>query len=133
VAVEVVVACHAIPPARLPRSAPTRLPGPDVFRAQVELSCGKWPGGDVTMTANLYPVYDGADVTATVAHLNAVGPALYGEMVSRNVERLGIRELEVVAFHRLSFPCDGESPNAKWQMGETQGPGGYRRRGREPE
>ena len=88
------------------------------------LSDGKWHGGDVMMTANLYPVYDGTDVTATVAHLNAVGHALDGEMVSRNVERPGIRELEVVDFRRLSFPRDGEAPNAKWQTGETEGPGG---------
>src|SRR3989442_6376673 len=78
----------------------------------VILSDGRWHGGDVMMTANLYPVYDGADVTATVSHLNAVGPALDGEMVPRNVERLGIREREVV---------------------ETEGRGGCRRRGREPE
>jgi hypothetical protein len=99
------------------------------------LSDGKWHGGDVTMTANLYPVHDSADVTAAVAHLNAVGPALDGEMVPRNVERLGIRELEVIDFDRLGFPGDGEAPNAKWQTGETEGPGRKedRRRGREPE
>ena len=97
------------------------------------LSDGKWHGGDVMLTANLYPVYDGADVTATVSHLNAVGPELDGEMVPRNVERLGVREREVVDFHRLSFPRDGEAPNAKWQTGETEGRGGCRRRGREPE
>ena len=88
------------------------------------------------MTADLYPVHDGTDVTATVAHLNAVRHALDGEMDPRNVERLGIRELEVVAFHRLGFPRDGEAPNAKWQTGETEGPGGEeggRRRWREPE
>jgi hypothetical protein len=85
------------------------------------------------MTANLYPVYEGADVTATVSHLNAVGPSLDSEMVPRNVERLGIRELEVVDFHRLSFPRDGEAPNSKWQTGETDDPGGCRRHGREPE
>ncbi len=88
------------------------------------------------MTADLYLVYDGADVTATVAHLNAVGPALDGEMVPRNVERPGIRELEVVHFERLGFPSGGDAPNAKWQTGETEGPGrqdNCRRRGREPE
>jgi hypothetical protein len=40
-------------------------------------------------------------------------------MVPRNVERLGIRELEVVHFERLGFPSDGDAPNAKWQTGET--------------
>jgi hypothetical protein len=100
------------------------------------LSDRKWHGGDVTITADLYLVHDSADVTATVAHLNAVGPALDGEMVPRNVERLGIRELEVVHFERLGFPSDGDAPNAKWQTDETEGPGGKedrRRRGREPE
>jgi len=76
------------------------------------------------VTANLYPVHDGPDGTAPVAHLNAVGPALDSEVVPRNMERLGIRELEVGDFHRLSFPRDGEAPNAKWQTGETEGPGG---------
>src|SRR5216683_5224707 len=97
------------------------------------LSDREWHGGDVLMTADLYAVHDGTDVTATVAHLNAVGPALDGEMVPRNVERLGIRELEVVHFERLGFPSDGEAPNAKWQTGETEGAGGKedcRRRGR---
>src|SRR6267378_3042206 len=93
-------------------------------RHDLVLSDGKWYGADVMMTANLHPVHDGPDGTATVAHLNAVGPALDSEMVPRNVERLGIRELEVVDFHRLSFPRDGEAPNAKWQTGETEGPGG---------
>jgi len=67
--------------------------------------------------------------------LNAVGPALDGEMVPRNVERLGIRELEVIEFDRLGFTGDGDAPNAKWQTGETEGPGRKedRRRGREPE
>jgi hypothetical protein len=99
------------------------------------LSDGKWHGGDVTMTANLYPVHDSADVTAAVAHLNAVGPALDGEMVPRNVEWLRIRELEVIDFDRLGFPGDGDAPNTKWQTGETEGPGRKedRRRGREPE
>jgi len=100
------------------------------------LSDSKWHGGDVMMTADLYPVHDGANVTATVTHLNALGHAVDGEMVSRNVERLGIRELEVVDFDRLGFPSDREASNAKWQMGEPKGPGGKddcRRRGREPE
>src|SRR5882672_12097477 len=47
------------------------------------LSDGKWRGGDVTMTANLYPVHDGTEVTTTVAHLNAVGHALDSEMAPR--------------------------------------------------
>jgi hypothetical protein len=100
------------------------------------LSDSKSHGGNVMMTADLYPVHDGTDVTASVAHLNAVGHALDGEMVPRNVEGCGIQELEVVDFDRLGFPSDGEAPNAKWQMGETEGPGGKkdcRRRGREPE
>jgi hypothetical protein len=42
--------------------------------------------------------------------LNAVGPTLDSEVVPRNVERLGIRELEVVDVRRLSFPRDGEAP-----------------------
>ena len=113
---------HAKPEGR-PRAA-----GHDLI-----LSDGKRHGGDVMMTANLYPVDDGADVTATVAHLSAVGPALDGKMVPRNVERLDVRELEVVGFRRLSFPRNGEAPNAKWQTGETEDPGGCHRRGREPE
>jgi hypothetical protein len=100
------------------------------------LSDGKWHGGDVMMTADLYPVHDSTHVTAAVTHLNAVGPALDGEMVPRNVERPGVRELEVVHFERLGFPSDGKAPNAKWQTGETEGPSGEEgcfRRGREPE
>jgi hypothetical protein len=100
------------------------------------LSDSKWHGGDVMMTADAYPVHDGTDVTTTVTHLNAVGHPLDGEMVPRHVERRGIRELEVVHFDRRSFPSDGEAPNAKWQMGETEVPGGKedcRRRGREPD
>src|SRR4029453_18272888 len=97
------------------------------------LSDGKWHGGDVTITANRYPVYDGTDGAATVSHLNAIRPALDLEMVPRNVERLGIRELDVVALHRLSFPRDGDAPNANWQTGEMEGPGGYRGGGRDPE
>jgi hypothetical protein len=56
-------------------------------------------------------------------------------MVPRHVERLGIRELEVVHFERLGFPSDGDAPNAKWQTGETEGRGGKEdcRRRREPE
>jgi hypothetical protein len=74
------------------------------------LSDREWHGGDVMMTADLYRVHDGTDVTATVAHLNAVGPALDGEMAPRHVERLGIRELEVVDFDRLGFPGHGRRP-----------------------
>jgi hypothetical protein len=88
------------------------------------LSESKWHAAEVTMAAGLYAVHDGTDVTATVAHLNAVGHALDGEMVPRNVERLGIRELEVVDFDRLGFPIDGDAPNAKWQTGEREGPAG---------
>jgi hypothetical protein len=103
---------HAKPEGR-PRAAGHDLVVPD----------RKWHGGDVMMPADLYPVHDGTDVTATVTHLNAVGRALDGEMVPRHVEGRGIRELEVVDFDRLGFPSDGEAPNAKWQIGETEGPG----------
>ena len=116
---------HAKPEGR-PRAA-----GDDLV-----VSDSKRHGGDVMMTADLYPVHDSTDVTAAVAHLNAVGSALDGEMVPGNVERPGIRELEVVHFERLGFPSDREAPNAKWQTGETEGPGGKedcRRGGREPE
>src|SRR5438445_3696844 len=85
------------------------------------------------MTANRYPVYDGTDVAATVSHLNAIRPALDCEMVPRNVERLGIRELDVVALDRLSFPCDGDAPNANWQTGEMEWPVGCHGGGRDPE
>jgi hypothetical protein len=88
------------------------------------------------MTPDLYPVHDGTDGTGTIAHLNAVVDALDDEMVPRNVERLDIRELEVIDFYRLGFPHAGDAANAKWQTRETEGPGGQegrRRRGREPE
>jgi hypothetical protein len=116
---------HAKPEGR-PRAAGHDLVVPDSKRR----------GGDVMMPTDPYPVHDGTDVTATVTHLNAVGGALDGEMVPRHVEGRGIREVEVVDFDRLGFPSDGEAPNAKWQMGETEGSGGKkecRRRGREPE
>src|SRR5438132_669419 len=112
---------HAKPEGR-PRAA-----GHDLILAD-----GKWHGGQAVMTPDRYPVHDGTDETAAVAHLNAVGHALDGEMVPRNVERLGIQELKVVDFHRLSFPRDGDAPNAKWQTGETDGTGGCCRRRREP-
>jgi hypothetical protein len=76
------------------------------------------------MPADLDPVHDGTDVTATVTHLNAVRRALDGEMVPRHVEGRHIRELEVVDFDRLGFASDEEAPNAKWQIGETEDPGG---------
>src|SRR4029453_3928873 len=100
---------------------------------ELVLPDGKWHGGDVTMIAKRYPVPDGAHVTAAVAHLNAIGHALDGEMAPRNVEWFGIRQVEVIDFRRLGFPRDGETPNAKWQSAETKGPGGCRRHGREPE
>src|SRR6266404_909977 len=114
---------HAKPEGR-PRAAGHDLVVPD----------SKWYGGDVMMPADLYPVHDGTDVTATVTHLNAVGRALDGEMVPRHVEGRHIRDLEVVDFDRLGFPSDGEAPNAKRQIGETEGPGRKkecRRRGAE--